>query len=352
MNNVIFDIAEVLAYDYTYQYIDASQADTNINQLFALKVRSCGENSYFNKKTFIVKPGNINIKKIPLIGEYVLIYKSFGPKSTSENWKDQIWYYLDVIDIKSSINSNSLPGISTKLTDSELQNISPGKTFEFKSVSPLQPYEGDILIEGRFGNSIRFSNTIKTGGNYYLNPSWYGTANSDASKTDPIIILSNRPNNKKFREFVVEDIRNDASSLYLTSTQRINNLQLGTSDQKNSLSCFWPNESEFSNSQFVGVADRVILKAKTDIAVIDSPLGIVLNTTGQVKLGSDDASESMVHGDVLLNILQKIINQLQMPITVKGNEGTFSDNAAAASAAQRQFNELLSSTYFIKKNTY
>jgi hypothetical protein len=351
MNNVEFDIAEVLAYDYTYQYIETSQPDTNINKLFALKVRSCGTNSYFNKKTFIAKPGNINIKKIPLIGEYVIIYNAFGPKSNSDNWKDTVWYYLDVIDIKSSINSNSLPGISSKLTEDELRNITPGKTFEFKSVSPLQPYEGDILIEGRFGNSIRFSNTVKTGGNYYLNPTWSGNANTDSSKTDPIIVLSNRTSNLNFREFVVENIRTDASSLYLTSTQKIN-LQLGTADQKNPISCFWPNESQFNSSQFIGVADRVILKAKTDIAVIDSPRAIVLNTTGEVKLGNDEANISMVHGDVLLNILQKIINQLQMPITVKGNEGTFADGASQIALAQTQLKDLLSSTYFMTKNTY
>ena len=350
MHNIEFDVAEVLDYEYTYTYRSPSFVDSNVNKLFALKVRSCG--SYFNKQPFLARPSNMNIKNIPLVGEYVLIYKSFSQKSNSENWKDTIWYYLDTIDLKSSMNANILPGISAQnINQEEIDNTKPGKTFQLKSISPLQPYEGDIIIEGRNGNSIRFSNTINTGGDYYLSPTWSGNTSTELTVSDPIIILSNRKNNRSGREFVVENVNTDDSSLYLTSTQQIN-IQLGSNTQKNPLSCFLPSETQYNASQLIGVADRVILKAKTDIAIIDSPRGIVLNTTGDVKIGSDDATDSMVHGDVLLSILNKIINQLQMPILVKGNDGEFADGGNQVSAAQQQLKDLLSSTYFIKKNTY
>ena len=77
-NNVDFDVAEVLGYDYTYDWIPYSESTEkfNNNNLFALKVRSCS--GYVDRKTFIARPANNNIKKIPLIGEIVLLFKSYN----------------------------------------------------------------------------------------------------------------------------------------------------------------------------------------------------------------------------------------------------------------------------------
>ena len=36
-----WDVAEVLEYDYTYQWIPETEPDSTTNKLFALKVRSC-----------------------------------------------------------------------------------------------------------------------------------------------------------------------------------------------------------------------------------------------------------------------------------------------------------------------
>jgi hypothetical protein len=247
-----------------------------------------------------------------------------------------------------------LPGV-TGGSQQDIDNSKPGKNFENRIVSPLQPYEGDVLFEGRWGNSIRFSSTIDLNGEqtqYSVPVPWKGTqpAGSRIGQGQPIIVLSNGRGGFANKKFVAEDIQNDASSLYLTSTQKLPNLVLGTANNKNSLSKY-SSESEFSKSQFIGVADRILLKAKNDIAVIDSPTGIVLNTTGEVKLGSDSANESMVHGDVLLNVLQKILNQLNSPIQCGTMTGTFIDKSNALSA-QQQLQDLLSSKYFINKNTY
>ena len=76
-----------------------------------------------------------------------------------------------------------------------------------------------------------------------------------------------------------------------------------------------------------------------------------MNSTGDIKLGGEDASESMVHGDVLLNILQNIINQLGSIVRCGSVYGSFL-NTQYADKAQKQLQELLSSKYFINKNTY
>ena len=78
-------------------------------------------------------------------------------------------------------------------------------------------------------------------------------------------------------------------------------------------------------------------------------MGIVLNSTGEIKLGSEDATESMVHGDVLLDILSLIINQFNTVIDPNTYDYINKSNAIKA---QQKLKELLSSKYFINKNTY
>jgi hypothetical protein len=108
------------------------------------------------------------------------------------------------------------------------------------------------------------------------------------------------------------------------------------------------HNAPFNGPQFIGVADRIILRAKRDIAVIDSQKGIILNTTGEIKLGSDGADQSMVHGDVLLQVLQKILNQLNTPIQCGTMSGTFLDRSNITSA-QQDLQNLLSQKYYINK---
>jgi len=278
-----------------------------------------------------VKPINSNIKQIPIPGESVLIFQSLSHESTLEESYPQ-WYYMFPMALSSNTNSNILPTVGELEFDTK---------FEESKVSPLQPYRGDFMLEGRYGNSIRFGSTIDFKNNYSEPGKWRGN-----NIGDPILVLSNGRKYKENKDFVTEDINTDQSSLYLTSTQKIP-LVLGNKDQPNSLtSCITTsgNETNYNGSQFLGVSDRVILKARKDLAVIDSPLGIILNSTGAIKLGSEEASESMVHGEVLLEVLQSIINQLNTMVQCGSSVGTFI-NLSYANKAQKQLQELLSSQY-------
>lgn len=336
-NQIEWDVAEVLDYERTYQYVTTSAENSNLSELFAIRVRSCSQ--LYNQKVYIVKPGNISIKKIPLVGEFVLIYKSFNQQTTDKIWRET-WYYHSTIDIQSSINENMIPGISGQRTAEEINAIKPGNTFSRKSISPIQPYEGDILIEGRNGNSIRFSSTLNTNyptSYYYKSPTWTG---SDTSTGDPIIILSNRTINKNKKEFVVENIDSDASSLYLTTTQTISDLKLSKD-----LTVY----NSFSNqSQLIGVGDRIILRAKKDIAVIDSQKAIVLNTPGEIKIGDDSADQAMVHGEVLYQIILKLANAIGAGGTASGAMVT-TNAASVLTEIYELLPDLKSKQYKIKK---
>jgi hypothetical protein len=348
-HHIQWDVAEVLEYDYTYSYIFPDEGKTNTDNLFALKVRSCS--TLFNNKFMIARPANAAIKKIPLVGELVLIYKTFNEQSTKFKRRES-WYYVGTVDLQGSINENMLPGIAGEKTQDEIDSTKPGRTFSRKSVAPLQPFEGDTTIEGRFGNSIRFGSTVNISTTdrsvsdnntlvptyYYVEPTWKSPDNKTYS--DPIIILSNGRQQLPNKQFIVENPNLDASSLYLTSNQIIQ-LNLSKPTTKN---------NPFTGSQFIGVADKIILNAKTDIIVLDSKKAIVFNTPEEVRIGGDDADERLVHGEVLKEILDKIISHLLYTQIKCGDlTGTFLNDTNLRAAQRKLYNELTSNKYFLKK---
>lgn len=319
MGNIQFDVAEVLEYDKTYQYIGPDNPDSNTDKLFAIKVRSCTE--YFDKKPFIAKPSNINIKQIPLIGEIVLIYKTFNQVSTADK-RREAWYYISSVDIQSSVHANLLPGLSGGKTQQEIDNTKPGTTFNFRIVSPLQPYEGDILFEGRWGNSIRFSSTIDLNGEqtqYSVPVPWKGTQpkGSKQGQGQPIIVLSNGRGNIANKKFVVENIQTDAASLYLTSTQKLSSFRLNniirTSD----------SETSFNKSQLIGTADRITLKSKSDIIVLDSNTSVEINTP-LLSIGQKPNSlkEYGLHSEPVKDLFDTIIDILNFGLIAGGTPVT------------------------------
>lgn len=272
-----------------------------------------------------VKPISANIKQIPIKGESVLIFQGYDQTSSWIRRRLQ-WYYFPTTGIQSRINSNVVP-VNT-------ENFVADKEFVERSTPILQPYMGDVIFEGRYGNSIRFSSTINTG-KYDIQPTWSGP-----ETTDPIIILSNSSKLDLDKNFVIEDIESDDSSLYLTSTQTLDRLQLSTP--------LTVNNANFKKSQFIGVGDRIILRAKKDIAIIDSEKGIVLNTTGEVKIGGDSADQSMVHGEVLKNIITKLARAILAGGTASGAMVT-SNAMSLLTDITTDLEQLTSTKYKIKK---
>lgn len=335
MVDVKFLIGEVESYSNTYREPTTDEYSVNLINVL-VKDR---DHPY---KISDVHPASVNSKQLPLIGEHVLIFEGLAPFADYNNRVTQ-YYYLTTIAMQSNVNDNR-----AFVNDSNYI-LTQDSNYELKeNASTKQPFIGDVLIEGRWGNSIRLGSTSKSDDDTYtVNPSWLGSLS-----TDPIIILSNNSKTSTNKnQLTVENVETDDSVLYLTSKQKITNFTLGSKNNKNSLSCFTPSESEFNRSQFIGIADRVILKAKTDIAVIDAEKGIVLNTTNEIKLGNDEANESMVHGNVLMQLLQHIILQLQSSIVCGVELGAFTD-FTNANKAQELMQQLLSSKYFMKKVPY
>jgi len=177
------------------------------------------------------------IKNYPLINEVVLIMSS-GDKDNKIST-----YYLPTTNIWNHPHHNALPYIEniqnnndyeqsiTRQVESGLTDIKLGEYFQEKlNIKPLLPYEGDTIIEGRFGNSIRFGSTNIS--------DKVGTPNewsNTGELGDPITIIRNGQSNQlddKGWIHAKEDVMGDASSIYMTSNQQLSNFIPASLNQK------------------------------------------------------------------------------------------------------------------------
>jgi len=342
-NSVEFGLAEVVeVYNKTYKWIPADASSkldrSTTDDLFSISVRSYNEEE---QQPFVARPANSNIKQIPLIGEHVLVFRSINQESTTDKKRGQ-WYYFPAISLQSGINNNSLPGIARNRGDDvnpipqDIAEKPLGQEFDEQVISPLQPFEGDVLIEGRWGNSIRLGSTGKNDSERYTKIPNYSGANS----TDPIIILSNGQLNKKNKEFVVESFEDDQASLYLTSTQQISDNGIQLDFNKHTA------VSEFNTSQLIGSADRIILNSKSDSVILNSSNRISLIANEGVRIGSDNASEPMILGDKLESVLTKILDIIQAG-GINSAGKTIPTRIADIQTLRATINEIRSTKHFL-----
>jgi hypothetical protein len=280
--NVKFYWAEVIDTTDSYTYNNSDTENANNEYLYTIKVQLYDTD--IESYPLVAKPYNLNNVQVPVKGEHVLIFEAISPRNSEQFDRTTQWYYLPAISINSNINQNVFPGISVDNTaDESIQ----------KTISPTQIYKGDNVISGRFGNTIRLGSTPDKNQSYYKAVPWKGTSN------DPIVVISNSKKNFAENELNTNDINKDYSSLYLTSTQEISGYTVTKSlKQENGY-----------QSQFIGVADRINLNAKTDSVTINAPNNIELNTD-KVVFGTDINKENGIYSTELHNVLNNILNVL------------------------------------------
>jgi hypothetical protein len=126
----------------------------------------------------VAKPADPNLKNYPVINEIVLI-SAFPDMNIGQFASSKIPYYTNIVSIWNHPHHNAFPQnddilppsqqkdyIQTQLgsvrtvTGQETQ-IFLGETFvERENVHPLKPFEGDVILEGRWGNAIRLGSTV------------------------------------------------------------------------------------------------------------------------------------------------------------------------------------------------
>ena len=237
-------IARVTKVIYGPYLEDGKTPDTDYKSVADIgKIRyvianSAQQGSNVGRGNVLARPAHSNIMQLPTKDEYVYLIP--GP---SLKLNDQIGsielYYLHPFSLWGSTHHNAFPDLveygavmRASVTDYQQSeqgivnkpnqnttayNLGNGYV-EKSNVKDLVPFVGDLLLQGRYDNSIRFGSSLKT--NIGSNE-WADSANDG----DPIIIIRNGQGYQSNPDgFIptVEDINTDQSTIYLTAGQKIN----------------------------------------------------------------------------------------------------------------------------------
>ena len=224
----------------------------------------------------IAKPFIPNTQYYPLIGELVEIKNAPALTSQLTTEKKDIKYWSQIVNLWNNSQLNS----QTAVGDEAL-----GKTFiESSNIKKSLSYEGDYILSGRKGNSIRFGSTIRL----FSNPSNpnYNEWSSIGEDGSPITILSNGHFYDSNSAPYVEQINKDDSSIYLTSTQVIPLLP-DMSGVLNPLTNPIAVD-KYTYPQVIINGDRVVINSKRDEVMLFAKTNIEVNTNNIINLNGGE----------------------------------------------------------------
>ena len=335
--------------------------------------KSISPNSKNQQVSTYATPCNGQFKSFPLVNELVLIFK--GPSTNkTQTTNTKTFYYLNTFSLWNNQHANPFPDVffnntsqspSMDKSNADIQagsvkkpsntitqlslNGNSGGTFEEKgNIHPILPFAGDNILEGRFGNSIRLGNTSKAGGTITNN--W--SRGSNTENGDPITIIKNgQPTSGSSEGYlpITEDINNDPTSIYLTSTQNIPfDIAVATTREgegstipySNIISPVPKSPKLYNDPQIILNSGRLLFNTHTDNILFSSQKSIVLTSIedlgiqsqtknvniisdkGVVSLGKQNASESVILGDTFINDFTALIDNLKTLCSALGKEGS------------------------------
>jgi hypothetical protein len=207
-------------------------------------------------------------------------------------------------------------GSVRRVTDQSTE-INLGNTFKERSdIHPLLPFEGDVIYEGRWGNSIRIGSTVQNTPNNWSNIGANG---------DPILILRNGQGTQTQEGWIptTEDINNDDSSIYLSSTQQIP-IEASSTDYTSYKNNPPQKPKDYSGKQILISSGRLVFNTTEDHLLLSSNKSINLNSLGGINLdtntftiqsqniylGSKNATEPLLLGNQTVELLNQLISNL------------------------------------------
>ena len=239
-----------------------------------------------------------------------------------------------------------------------------------QNIHKLKLYEGDRLLETRFGQSLRFT-----------------AYNNDDKEFSPVVILRNAESGISRSEArnaaIEEDINRDGTIIVLGSNQYQLGFQPGTVD-RNGTSDFETKPNSFSDYPSTLIGDqlllnsgRIILSVKNAEMIfyskknygfisdgglsIDNKFGITANVgddinittndrsvninsgNGNINLGNNDL-ESLVRGETLVEVLGELIDAInaQTFLTPSGPTKVGPENLPTFNSIKSKLNSILS----------
>ena len=280
---------------YVKQLINASQYDFYESEAFEVSKVILNDSinhggvlgAFINNPTQEIKGGIVlplmpHVTNIPVFGEHVVVVEYNGQH-----------YYTSIINRYNSANENSMPGVAVPYGE----NAKYGETFKRQDIRRVKVCEGEIVFEGRFGN------TIKLGCNHKNN-------------TPNIRIRAGQQKPpEEIGAVVAENINEDKSSIYLSTDETIELDEIKTSGNKS-----FPPESIKGNS-IVMNSDKIFLNSKSGNLNVRASKDLILQgnevfihaKSGQtIKMGDPRATFiPTLNGEVVNDLMKDIMLTLK-----------------------------------------
>ena len=238
-------------------------------------------------------PIDANVTDYPLINEVVLIISTINR-----------WYYTSKLNTSNRVTSQALFGLNDSLksrqtdaqTTENMNRIDAGgapirqnaqaesdrlgdKFQDLSEVFRLRSQEGDIIYEGRSGQSIRFGSDQETG----------------QSPTIKIRCGPNPADIPDVGEFglVDENLDSDLSSIWMVANSRIE-LTFATLDADTHFQSMIEKPTVLDGNQIIVNSDRVIVNVKRDRLLVSTFLGTSFTTRDDHTVDAEKNYRSFV----------------------------------------------------------
>lgn len=274
------------------------------------------------------RPVSANMRDYPVRHEVVLIAQYLGE-----------WFWTCKLNLLGNRNHNAYPNISkgnrpqgdendttryqgatagVVQSNNEPVQLGPRGVFQETATQPLLLNEGDIALEGRYGNAIRLS---------------YNTQNQA-----PSLLITNgrRPGDFTITQNVAEDVNEEGSVLLMTENQDFGFVP-STVDVEGHHASYPEAPDSYGGQQTLISSGRVILNSKTDEILVYARRAYALVTGGayvldgagtytgtfaenwvvnapEMYLGDESATEPIPLGNKLADWLRDLVQAIKVEI--------------------------------------
>jgi hypothetical protein len=302
----------------------------NILPLGSIKVRLIPNSDVENLEDTYARPITLNYTFTPLNGEVVMLVRAPSKDEISPKHKNITYYYLPYpINATDDSIINQLHTITQRTTTKESNTLvvdnpfEPGRTFPFpcRPLAPLQPYEGDLIIQNRGGSAIRLGMGTSDDSQYYKKPQHH----KDTKLGDPTFAMTleppaspkkrpinedsleisgnkNQSKNTKSQKYRVENVSNNITGIFGGVSQKYSKVRLGRARRFETKGI--PN---FDKPQILIDTSRIVLNAKKDNIFLIAKDKVILEAR-KFYITTD---EHDVDFDELVNRVQELAKELK-----------------------------------------
>jgi hypothetical protein len=338
-------VEEIIVNEASNKYdINRSSATANVGRA---KIRFINTDQSTNSKNLVWADPLVPYQtSYPLVGEYVLVFKMLGT-----------YWYIGPLNTKRKISENAHPVTGTVLaaastnrslsrqqqalrgitTQASSIKTTAGDNFKELNVNPVKAFEGDIIYQGRYGQSIRLGSSqmsMASDGEQYPNIILRAGQSSPVRTADGPAALTN------------ESLNTDASSIYLVSKQILplvpatygTNIHLRSTLEKpmfDGASILLNSDKLIFNSKSTSIymfsKKGIHLNTLDDGFTTDSAGPIILRTPNTLSLFSEGTLTAESKEDVIISTKRDVTVSGDRNITIYGNEIFLGGRSSSAS---------------------